>query len=313
MRHAHLTRGWAGQVSSRRDAGRAVSPAARRRDEGLTTEVGSILMPEPIVPPWEGDPLSTYFRNAEHNTRASSVNWPDVYEEQKRADVLMQRVLDAIENERQGDRLDLGFPRVLIHRNRTAMLTAMRLAMSGQAIEAMPVLRLAIEEVWYALHIAKDPTPPRRAQVWWKRDDGPKETKECQAEFKIGNIRRTHEGLDPKTAAGMKRLYDHAITFGGHPNSAAAALGLSIAEGMSAETATVKVAILNTTEISMVPTIKAVIDVVLGVALTVALIYPEAFKRSGLGPKFNELRVHAAEVFEARARVLRQRTAARPE
>jgi hypothetical protein len=163
-------------------------------------------MPDPtVVPPWEGDPLSKYFSNAEHNTRASAVNWPDVYEVQAEAHALLRRLLDAIENER-GDSRDFGATRMLIHRSHAAILATMRLTMSGQAIEAMPVLRLAIEEAWYALHIAKDPAPPARPRIWWNRDDDPKATDACREEFTVGNVRRTHERLDAKTAAGMKRL-----------------------------------------------------------------------------------------------------------
>jgi hypothetical protein len=181
-------------------------------------------MPDQVPPPWEGDPLSKYFADAEHNTRASAVNWPDVYEVQQGAHALLRRLLDAIENER-GDSRDVGSQRMLIHRSHGAILATMRLTMSGQAIEAMPVLRLAIEEAWYALHIAKDPAPPTRARIWWNRDDSPQATQACREEFSAGNVRRTHEGLDPRTATSMKRLYDDTITYGGHPNSSAVALG----------------------------------------------------------------------------------------
>jgi hypothetical protein len=168
-------------------------------------------MPDQVPPPWEGDPLSKYFADAEHNTRASAVNWPDVYEVQQGAHALLRRLLDAIENER-GDSRDVGSQRMLIHRSHGAILATMRLTMSGQAIEAMPVLRLAIEEAWYALHIAKDPAPPTRARIWWNRDDSPQATQACREEFSAGNVRRTHEGLDPRTAAldeAALRRHDH--------------------------------------------------------------------------------------------------------
>jgi len=270
-------------------------------------------MPDQVPPPWEGDPLSKYFADAEHNTRASAVNWPDVYEVQQGAHALLRRLLDAIENER-GDSRDVGSQRMLIHRSHGAILATMRLTMSGQAIEAMPVLRLAIEEAWYALHIAKDPAPPTRARIWWNRDDSPQATQACRKEFEVGNVRRTHEGFDPRTAASMKRLYDDTITYGGHPNSSGIALGVSLEEGSDPETATIKIGILNPNPTTVLSTIKAAVDVVMGLTLTVGLIYPEAFKRVGLGRDFNALRKHAAKVFQERARALRQERAdsARP-
>jgi len=262
-------------------------------------------MPDPIVvPPWGDDPLSKHMADAEHNTRAASLNWTDVYEVQQRAHALLLRVGEIIEPER-GDSQHIGAPRMLIHRSHAAILATMRLAMSGQAIEAMAVLRVAIEQGWYALHIASDPAPPNRARIWWNRDDSPEATKACQNEFKVGTVRGTHEALDPGTAAIVQRLYNDTITYGAHPNSSGIALGLSV-EQLDAETATIRVGILNPTPMTMLSTIKAAVDVAMGLTMTVSLIYKDAFKRAGLGRDFNALRGHAADVFPARAEMLRR-------
>src|SRR5690349_4285554 len=121
-------------------------------------------------PPWEHDPLSKYFAETEHNTRASAVNWPDVYEVQQRAHTVLLRVADAFEHD-TGSVHHLGVPRMLLIRSHSAILVTMRLAMSGQAVEAQAVLRVAIENAWYALHVTCDPAPPARARVWWERGD----------------------------------------------------------------------------------------------------------------------------------------------
>jgi hypothetical protein len=180
----------------------------------------------------------------------------------------------------------------------------MRLAMGGQAIEAMAVLRVGIEQGWYALHIANDPAAPTRAQIWWKRDENPQATKACQNEFTIANVRGTHEALDATTAIIVNRLYKDTIAYGAHPNWSGVALGLSV-EQMDAETATIRVGILNPIPMTMLSTIKAAVDVAMGLALTFGLIYGDAFKRAGLGRDFNLLRQHAADVFKERARLLR--------
>jgi hypothetical protein len=109
----------------------------------------------------------------------------------------------------------------------------MRIAMSGQAFEAQPALRLAIEEAWYALHIAKDPAPPRRARIWYDRGDSQQATQACKNEFTVGNVRRTHEQFDLKTAAVMKVLYEDTIEFGGHPNQAGVVSSLHIGPARS--------------------------------------------------------------------------------
>jgi hypothetical protein len=265
-------------------------------------------MPEPIVlPPWGDDPLSDHMADAQHNTRAASLNWPDVYEVQQRAHGLLKRVGEIIEPE-HGDSRNIGAARMLIFRSHAAILATMRLAMSGQAIEAMAVLRVAIEQGWYALHIASDPAPPTRARIWWNRDDSPQATQACKNEFTVAKVRGTHEALDPVTAAIVQRLYNDTITYGAHPNSSGIALGLSV-EQLDAETATIRVGILNPIPMTMVSTIKAAVDVAMGLTMTVSLIYRDAFKRAGLGRDFNALRGHAADVFRARAEMLRREKA----
>ncbi len=235
-------------------------------------------MSDQVPPPWGDDPLSNHLSDAEHNTRAASLEWPDVYEVQQRAHALLLRLGEALESE-QSDAQHIGAPRMLIHRSHSAILATMRLAMSGQTVEAAAVLRVAIEQAWYALHIASDPAPPTRAKIWWNRDDSPEATKACQKEFKVGTVRGTHES--------------------------------------DSETTTLGVGILHPEPVLVLSTIKAAVDVVMGLTETVSLIYKEAFQRAGLAQEFNALREHAAQVFRARAEVLRQERAhsarARPE
>jgi hypothetical protein len=88
-------------------------------------------------------------------------------------------------------------------------------------------------------------------------------------------------------------------------------------EASDSETTTLGVGILHPEPVLVLSTIKAAVDVVMGLTETVSLIYEEAFQRAGLAQEFNALREHAAEVFRARAEVLRRERAhsarARPE
>ena len=113
---------------------------------------------EPL-PPWADDPLSTYFDQAEYNTRGSAINYARVYELLKDANDLFISFQDAVA---QDDDQVLLIPRFFLIRTRAALLAATRLAMSGQIPEAYPLFRSAIEYGWYALHIAKDPAAPAR-------------------------------------------------------------------------------------------------------------------------------------------------------
>lgn len=273
------------------------------------------MMADRVLPPWENDPLSTYLYEAEHNTRASAVNFADVYAVQRQAHDLLRHVADAFEHDTKGVS-HLGVPRMLLIRSHSAILTAMRLAMSGQAFEAQTVLRVGIEHAWYARHIASDPAPPARAQVWWNRGDSPQATQAYKDEFKVGNARATREALDPATAVAMGRLYDAAIDFGGHPNQGGVVLTLRLGE-QDEETVTIGVGFLHPVPLMILSAIKAAVDVATGLAKIVSLIYPERFKIATLDDEVNRLIRHAAEVFGRSAAILKREMAdsarARPE
>lgn len=246
------------------------------------------------LPPWGDDPLSTFMADADHNERACALNWPDVYEVQQRAHGVLKRIGELIERD-PGD-AHLLAPRMLILRSHSAVLCAMRVAMSGQAAEAQPVLRVAIEHAWYALHIAKDPAPPARAQVWWDRDTTPEAMQACTGEFTVGNVRRTHEALDAATAGAMKRLYDGTITLGGHPNERGVASSLRI-DRSQPDAPRVGVGILHAGTATMTLALKSAVDVAIGVAKTVGLIYPERLRIAGVDDEVNRLVRHSSEVF----------------
>jgi hypothetical protein len=241
--------------------------------------------PQP-PPPWGDDPLSKFMASADRNVRVCALNWPDVYEIQERAHGLLKQIGEVVESD-HGD-AHLGVPRMLVLRSHSAVLAAMRLAMSGQAFEARPLLRLAIEETWYALHVAKDPAPPTRAEVWWNRGDNPQATQACQAEFKVGTVRGTHEALDAPTAAAMKHLYDDTITFGGHPNQGGVAASLRIDRSQPDEV-TVNVGVLQPGTLAAAAALKASVDVTVGIAKTVGLIYPERFRIMSVDEEIDQL------------------------
>lgn len=263
------------------------------------------MRPEPqALPPWGDDPLSTFMSQAEHNERACALNWPDVYAVLQHAHRLLKRIGEILEKDPED--ANLLAPRLLTFRSHSAILAATRLAMSGQGFEAHPVLRAAIEQAWYALHIAKDPAPPARAQIWWDRDDSPQATQACKDEFTVGNVRRTHEGLDAATAAAMKSLYEDTITFGGHPNERGVASSLRI-DRSSPDAATVGVGFLHPGTPTMAAALKGGVDVAVGVAKTVSLIYPERFRIAGVDEEIDRLVRHSGgDVFSKYAQPQRR-------
>lgn len=66
--------------------------------------------------------------------------------------------------------------------------------------------------------VAKDPTPPARAEVWLRRGEDVAATRRCRKEFEVGNVRATHETQDARGAAALKDPYERTIDLGAHPN-----------------------------------------------------------------------------------------------
>jgi hypothetical protein len=109
----------------------------------------------------------------------------------------------------------------------SSLRAAVRLAMSGQILEPYVLLRAAIEQSWYALHIAKDPSPPDRSALWLNRNVDAESKERCKEEFTARRVRVTHEALDAESAGRLHRLYEVTINFGAHPNSAGILVSLT--------------------------------------------------------------------------------------
>jgi hypothetical protein len=163
------------------------------------------------VPAWPSDSLSTFFAQAEYNCRAASVNYPQAYSTLQSLNRIFERVHETFEQDNQQVLL---VPRFLCVRARSALLAGFRLSMSGQIPEAYLAYRSAIENAWYALHIAKDPAPARRAEIWLRRGESDVATKACKDEFKIGNVRSTHVQIDPFEGEHVKQVYEGTIDLG---------------------------------------------------------------------------------------------------
>jgi len=106
--------------------------------------------------------LSSFLADAEFNDRATAANFPGFYNVLREIDQLFRAVEEATEND---NREQLLVSRFLIGRTHSALLAAIRLAMSGQIFECCPVLRAAVELAWYSLDVAKDPKPPSRSEI----------------------------------------------------------------------------------------------------------------------------------------------------
>jgi hypothetical protein len=246
------------------------------------------------LPLWDNDPLSgEFFSQAQFNERAAALNYPKVFEllqAMNAAFVAANRAVEKDNNE------TLLVPRLLLIRARGAVLAAMRLAMAGEIPEAFPLLRLGVELAWYALHIAKDPSPPARAKTWLKRGDSKVDTQACKNEFKVANVRATHEAIDGKHAAHMQQIYENFIDLGAHPSQ----LGLFSATTSTTEgtQTTYSVGILNPTEFPLLATVAMTVGAGYDILRTFQLIFPERFEIMGLDLQIDQLLKTAQVIFK---------------
>lgn len=250
-------------------------------------------MPDQEPPPWDDDPLSELFKLSEYNSRVTSLNFPEVFDLLKEVELVFKEVQSAVEHDSKSVLL---IPRFLIIGTHSSFLASIRLAMSGQFAEAYPVLRRAIEQAWYALHIAKDPSAPSRLEIWLCRNEGAKEKTKCKQEFTIVNVHATLEALDHDTARHLKELYESLIDYGAHPNQ----LGvlINIAHSKTDEKIDYQVGILNPKPLPMIVTIKLAIAVAIGTLKVFQLIFPERFEIMSIDNRIEKLIVKLNTVFK---------------
>lgn len=245
-------------------------------------------------PEWSDDALSTYFRMAEYNDRAFVANYPRIFDLLKRTNAALEAA-EALAH-RDRDQILL-IPRFLLVRVRSAFLAACRLALSGQLVEAHAVLRVGVEEAWYALHIAKQPPlpPPQpgqasvlpRWEIWLRRTDDATARQRCKNEFTVRNVRTTHEQIDPATAAQLHMLYETLIDFGAHPNEQGLLAAMVKTEGE--REIEYQVAILAPHELPLMMTLRLAIGVAVGALKIFQRIFPERFELMNLDVSIDEL------------------------
>jgi hypothetical protein len=242
------------------------------------------LMRDPILPPWGDDALSTFLADAHRNERVSSLNLPDLYALLRRVHAAFLRAAAITEKEGTDHLLPT---RLLMARVHGAWLGAVRLAESGQTFEAYPLVRAVVENAWYALHLAKDPAPPARAEIWLRRREDQAAKRRCKDEFTVANVRATHAELDAATAAVLQDVYERTIELGGHPNEFGV---LSVVRRVETERGrTYEPAFLTDSRLLIQVSAKAAVEAAIGALRTFRLIFPERFAIMGLDLEINGL------------------------
>ena len=249
---------------------------------------------DPVLPAWEGDPLSTFLSDAQRNERITALKLPDIYALLQRVHAAFQQLATIIEKEQDPNLLPTRF---LMARAHAAWLAAIRLGLSGQVVEAYPVLRAVVEDTWYALHLAKDHNPPTRAKIWLLRNEDATSKALCKQEFFISNVRATHIALDPATATTLQTLYDQTIELGAHPNQ----LGVSAAMTWTDmdQNCSFGVAFLTDKPVLIALALKIAVEAAVGALRTFRLIFPERFTIMGMDNEIEQLIGELNAVFKS--------------
>src|SRR6266849_2245832 len=241
-------------------------------------------MSDPVLPLWEGDDLSAFLSNAQRNERTSALKMPDVYAVLQCVHAVFQQASTITEKEHNANLLPTRF---LMARAHAAWLAATRQGLSGQVVEAYPVVRAVIEASWYALHLAKDPNPPTRVVIWLRRNDNKASKERCKTEFTVANVRATHSALDPAAAAVLQTLYDRTIELGGHPNERGVLAAMTRTD--TGQVRIFGVVFLTDNLVAIAVALKTAVEAAVGALKTFRLIFPERFAIMGTDGEIDKL------------------------
>lgn len=139
---------------------------------------------------------------------------PDLYALLQRVHGVFERVAAITEKESNEHLLPTRF---LMARAHAAWLAAVRLGMSGQVVETYPLVRMVVENSWYALHLGEGfgPSGARRCCGYAAATMMPRRAA-ARLSSASANVRKTHAALDPANERAMHER--RTIAFGGHPN-----------------------------------------------------------------------------------------------
>jgi hypothetical protein len=252
-------------------------------------------MNEPKPPPWESDGFSQLFQLAQNNERINALNMPALFRHLGRGVDALMLTAEAVTKD---DRAHLLIPRWLLVRGISSVLAGTRLGLSGQSLEAHAVLRVGIEQAWYALHIARDPSEDRRARLWMSREVSRTSLKEFKDEFKISAVRATHRSCDLASERNLHRIYARTIDFGGHPNPLGVLSAMNIHK---AEKGTgYEVLLVSNEPNAVLLALQTTSGVAIGLLKVFQRIYPERFTIASLDPRIDELVTEANSIFKVR-------------
>jgi hypothetical protein len=99
-----------------------------------------------------------------------------------------------------------------------AFVGAVRMATSGQVPETFMLLRGAVENSLYAIHIKRDPAATYRGKNWLSRHAGAREGSRTRQEFTIASVKESLRETSAELRQVCDALYGRCLDLGAHPN-----------------------------------------------------------------------------------------------
>lgn len=159
---------------------------------------------------WSTDQLSEFIQLATENSYGFYQAHRDIFDQLVEIDECFATVLDTKYSEKTVQAF-------LTARCHSSYRAAVRLTISGQAAESFAVLRLALENALYALHMDGD---GEREEIWAKRHDDEQSLAKCRKEFTFKKLNKSLQNsrISRTRATAVSTLYERCIDFGAHPN-----------------------------------------------------------------------------------------------
>lgn len=107
---------------------------------------------------------------------------------------------------------------MFLARAHSAFVGAVRMATSGQIPETFMLLRGAIENALYAIHVKQTPEARDRGEVWLSRHAGVRQGSRTRQEFTVANVKESLRQTSAELRQTCDALYARCIDLGAHPN-----------------------------------------------------------------------------------------------
>ncbi len=163
---------------------------------------------------WGKDSLSEYLSTSIHNVEASVENLAGPYQRLSDIDGVF---LDVLSHRPSEEDLVAGS---MCFRAHCSYRSSVQLALCGQLAESHMTLRGALESSLYAFYVKGNLT---RQELWIRRHDDEQTKRQMKNEFTVGKVMSHLAQRDVTVHRVAKKLYEHTIDFGGHPNHRAVA------------------------------------------------------------------------------------------